>query len=137
MHRTAFFFCAVLPAIIAPAAAQQTNEGLTASDFVAAQITIIRSMTELLSIKGIENAPQEVATGINQLAAMVQQLAAMKPAAGAGDAAVVETELADQARAAATGLQQALERTAASNFYNSQELADAVQNFASAFQSLK
>lgn len=137
MHRTAYVLCAALTAIVAPAAAQPTDESITASDFVAAQITIIKGMTGLLTIKGIENAPQDVAAGINQLAAMVQQLAAMKPAAGAEDAAVVETELADQARAAATGLQQALQATADRNFYNSQELADAVQHFATAFQSLK
>lgn len=137
MHRSAFVFCAALPAIVAPAAARQTDESITATDFVAAQITIIKGMTEMLTIKGIENAPQDVAAGINQLAAMVQQLAALKPAAGAEDAAVVETALADQARAAAAGLQQALQTTADRNFYNSQELADAVQNFATAFLSLK
>ena len=42
-----------------------------------------------------------------------------------------------QARTAALELQQALEATVERNFYNSQELADAIQNFAASFQALK
>lgn len=137
MTRTAFAFIAALPAIVAPAAAQQPADAISATDFVNAQITIIEGMTELLSIKGIEKSPQDVATGINQLAGIVQQLAAVKPTASSADAALVETELADKARAAATKLQQVLKNTAERNFYNSQELADAIQNFALSFQALK
>lgn len=137
MTRTAFAFIAALPAIVAPAAAQQPADAISATDFVNAQITIIEGMTELLSIKGIEKSPQDVATGINQLAGIVQQLAAVKPTASSADAALVETELADKARAAATKLQQVLKNTAERNFYNCQELADAIQNFALSFQALK
>lgn len=137
MTRTAFAFIAALPAIVAPATAQQPADAISATDFVNAQITIIEGMTELLSIKGIEKSPQDVATGINQLAGIVQQLAAVKPTASSADAALVETELADKARAAATKLQQVLKNTAERNFYNSQELADAIQNFALSFQALK
>lgn len=137
MTRTALAFIAVLPAIVAPATAQQTADAISATDFVNAQITVIEGMTELLSIKGIEKSPQDVATGINQLASIVQQLAAVKPTASSADAALIETELADKARAAATKLQQVLETTAQRNFYNSQELADAIQNFAMSFQALK
>ena len=42
-----------------------------------------------------------------------------------------------QARTAALELQQALEATVERNFYNSQELADAIQHFAASFQALK
>ena len=128
---------AVLPAIVAPAMAQQTEENISASDFVEAQLAIIKGMTELLTVKGIENDPVSVANGINQLAGMVQQLAALQPQATAEDAAIIETQLADQARTAAMELQQALEATVERNFYNSQELADAIQNFAASFQALK
>ncbi len=128
---------AAMPALVAPAAAQQADQTITASEFVEAQIAVIKGMTELLSVKGIEKDPQTVAGGINQLAGMIHQLAALKPVATAEDTAIIETELADQARTAATELHQALETTVERNFYNSQELAEAVQNFAAAFRSLQ
>ena len=67
----------------------------------------------------------------------MQQLTTLKPVATEADKEMIETELADQARTAALELQKALEATVANNFYNSQELADAVQNFAMSFQALK
>ena len=137
MTRTALTIFAALPAIVAPAAAQQESEGVTATDYVSAQITILEAATELLQIKGIETAPQEVAAGINQLAGYVHQLAAMKPTDSTAAAKMVEAELADKAHAAATSLQHALQTTSDQNFYNSQELADAIQNFAQSFQALK
>lgn len=135
-HITPVLFSA-LPALVAPAMAQQAEENISATDFVEAQLAIIKGMTELLQVKGIENDPQSVANGINQLAGMVQQLAALQPKATAEDAAIIETELADKARTAAMELQQALEATMERNFYNSQELADAIQNFAASFQALQ
>lgn len=135
-HITPVLFSA-LPALVAPAMAQQAEENISATDFVEAQLAIIKGMTELLQVKDIENDPQSVANGINQLAGMVQQLAALQPKATAEDAAIIETELADKARTAAMELQQALEATMERNFYNSQELADAIQNFAASFQALQ
>ena len=137
MNRITPVFFAALPALVAPAMAQQAEENISATDFVEAQLAIIKGMTELLQVKGIENDPQSVANGINQLSGMVQQLAALQPQATAEDAAIIETELADKARTAALELQQALEATVERNFYNSQELADAIQNFAASFQTLK
>ena len=137
MNKSTYLLFGALPAIIAPAMAQQSDVSISAADFVQTQIAIIKSMTELLTMQGIAEAPQEVAAGINQLAGMVQQLAALQPKATAEDAAIIETELADKARTAALELQQALEATVERNFYNSQELADAIQNFAASFQALK
>ena len=137
MNRITPVLFAALPALVAPAMAQQAEENISATDFVEAQLAIVKGMTELLQMKGIENDPQSVANGINQLAGMVQQLAALQPQATAEDAAIIETELADKARTAALELQQALEATVERNFYNSQELADAIQNFAASFQALK
>lgn len=137
MTRTALTIFAAMPALMAPAAAQQESEGVTATDYVSAQITILEAATELLQVKGIATAPQEVAAGLNQLAGFVQQLAAMKPTDSTAAAKMVEAELADKAHAAATCLQRALQTTADHNFYNSQELADAIQNFAQSFQALK
>ena len=137
MNRITPVLFAVLPALVVPSMAQQSEENISATDFVEAQLAIIKGMTELLQVKGIENDPQSVANGINQLAGMVQQLAALQPQATTEDAAIIETQLADQARTAALELQQALEATVERNFYNSQELADAIQNFAASFQALK
>ena len=137
MNKSTYLLFGALPAIIAPAMAQQSDVSISASDFVQTQIAIIKSMTELLTMQGIAEAPQEVAAGINQLAGMVQQLTTLKPVATEADKEMIETELADQARTAALELQKALEATVANNFYNSQELADAVQNFARSFKSLK
>ena len=128
---------AALPALVAPAVAQQADQTISVSEFVEAQIAVINGMTELLSVKGIEKDPQPVADGINQLAGMIHQLAALKPVATAEDAAIIETDYADKARAAATELHRVLELTVERNFYNSQALAEAVQNFAAAFRTLK
>lgn len=137
MTRVSTVLFAALPALVAPAAAQQMEQTISASDFVEAQLAIIDGMTGLLSIKDIAKDPNSVAAGINQLTGMVHQLAAVKPVATAEDAAIIETELAEKARTAAARLQQALEITVEHNFYNCQELAEAVQSFAAAFRSLK
>lgn len=137
MTRVLPVLCAAIPALIIPAEAQQVGQNISASEFVEAQIAIIKGMTKLLTIKGIEQETQTVAAGINQLAGMIQQLATLKPAATAQDVAIIETDLADQARTAASELQRVLETTVERNFYNSQELAAAVQNFAAAFRTLK
>ena len=144
MTRVLPVLCAAIPALIVPAEAQQAGQDISASEFVEAQIAIIQGMTGLLTIKGIEKeAPTvekeapTVAAGINQLAGMIQQLAPLKPAASAQDIAIIETELADKARTSAAALQRALETTVENNFYNSPELAEAVQNFVAAFRMLK
>ena len=137
MTRVLPVLCAAIPALIVPAEAQQVGQDISASEFVEAQIAIIQGMTGLLTIKGIEKEAPTVAAGINQLTGMIQQLAPLKPAASAQDAALIETELADKARTSAAALQRALEKTVENNFYNSQELAEAIQNFAAAFRMLK
>lgn len=137
MIRPTLTLLTALPGIVIPATAQQTSQEISASEFVESQMAIIKGMTALLSVKGIESNPQAVAGGIDKLSEMVWKLSTIKPAHDPRQAALVETELADQARAAAQGLQYALERTVEKNFYNSQELATAIQGFVAAFQSLK
>lgn len=137
MIRPTLTLMAALPGIVLPATAQQTDQTISASEFVETQMAIIKGMTALLSVKGIESNPQAVAGGIDKLSEMVWKLSAIKPAYDSRQAALVETELADQARAAAQALQHALELTVEQNFYNSQELATAIQGFVAAFKALQ
>ena len=101
-----------------------------------AQIAIIQSATELLNIKSISSAPQEVAAGLNQLTSIIHQLSSVKPQVRAEDKALMQTEYGQQGQAAATSLHQALANTIKNKFYNSQELAESLQLFADALQTL-
>ena len=112
------------------------GQDISASEFVEAQIAIIQSATELLNIKSIASAPQEVAAGINQLTGIIHQLSSVKPQASAEDKALIQTDFDQQGQAAATALHQALANTIKNKFYNSQELAESLQLFADALQTL-
>ena len=131
------FILAAVPALVAPAQAQLQSETLSASDFVQAQMNILKGITEMLNIKQIASDPQEVAAGINQLSGMLVQLAACKPTATPQEIATINAEMGDETMAIASALQQALQKTADNNFYNSQELLAAIQNFVAAMQSLQ
>ncbi len=136
MTKTPYLLFAAVSGIIAPVSARQAQESLSISEYVEAQITIIQSATELLNIKSIASAPQEVAAGISQLTGFIYQLKAVKPQVREEDKALMQTEYGEKAKAAATALNQALTRTINSNFYNSQELAESIQQFSNAFQTL-
>lgn len=131
------FILAAVPVLVAPAQAQLQSETLSASDFVQAQMNILKGVTEMLNIKQIANDPQEVATGINQLSSMLVQLAACKPAATPQEIAIINAEMGTEAKAVSVALQQALQKTVDNNFYNSQELLAAIQNFVAAMQGLQ
>lgn len=131
------FILAAVPALVAPVQAQEQGEALSASDFVQAQMNILKGITEMLNIKQIADAPQEVAAGINQLSGMLVQLAGCKPTATPQEIATINAEMGDETREVASALQQALQKTADNNFYNSQELIAAIQNFVAAMQSLQ
>ena len=136
MTKTPYLLFAAVSGIIAPVSARQAQESLSISEFMEAQITIIQSATELLNIKSIASAPQEVAAGISQLTGILHQLKAVKPQVREEDKALMQTEYGEKAKTAATALNQALTRTINSNFYNSQELAESIQQFSNAFQTL-
>ena len=61
MNKSTYLLFGALPAIIAPAMAQQSDVSISAADFVQTQIAIIKSMTELLTMQGIAEAPQGAA----------------------------------------------------------------------------
>ena len=136
MTKAPYFLLAAVPGIIAPVSAQQSQESLNVSEYMEAQIAIIQSATELLNIKSIASAPQEVAAGINQLTGIIYQLSSVKPQVNAGDKALMQTEYGQKAQTAATALHQALANTIKGKFYNSQELAESLQLFADALQTL-
>ena len=68
---------------------------------------------------------------------MLVQLAACKPAATPQEIAIINAEMGTEAKAVSIALQQALQKTVDNNFYNSQELLAAIQNFVAAMQGLQ
>ena len=126
-----------VPAIICPSHAQDMGKTLSASEFVQAQMNILKGVTELLNIKSIADAPQEVAASINQLSAMLVALAQYKPVTTPEEVALIETEFTEETKEVSLALQQALQKTVDMNFYGSEELLAAIQNFANSMQQLK
>ncbi len=129
MNKITSLALAVLPAIVAPASAQEQK--ITASDYIATQMAILKGMNELMTIKGIEEAPGEVAVAIAQLTQYATALVNLKGQIDAGELAAAQGELEGDNEAQATGVTfvSSVNALAAKNFYNSNELAAAVQNF--------
>ena len=129
MNKIACIALAALAAIVAPASAQEQK--ISVSDYIATQMQILKGMNGLLTIKGIEEAPGEVAAAVAQLTQYAAALASLKSQLDAGELAAAQSELESDAEAQAIGhtLVASVNAAAARNFYNSKELAAAVQNF--------
>ena len=136
MNKLPFLLLAAVSVMTAPADAQQHVESLGVSEYLEAQINVVNSAAQLLNIKSIANAPQEVAAGINQLTGILHQLRAAKPHTDAADNARMQTEMGQEAQTAAATLHQALATTIKNDFYHCQELVEALQQFANALQKL-
>ena len=135
---TKFTYCAlvVVPAMVATATAQEQT--ITVKDYIDSQMAILDGMTKLLTLDTIAEAPAEVAEAINQLTQYASALVYMKSQLNADDLAAAQGNLEADAVAQMTGaaFMKAVNDAAAKNFYNSNELATAVQNFAAVLSNM-
>lgn len=129
MNKIAYIALAAVPALVAPAAAQ--DQKITVSDYIKTQMAILKGMNELLTIQGVAEAPGELAPAVAQLTQYAAALVNLKGQLDAGELAAAQSELENDADAQATGhaLTNSLNVLIANNFYNSKELAAAIQTF--------
>lgn len=132
----------LFPAIVAilalPTQAQNGGEKLSGAQYVETQLTLLNGVTEMLNIPSIANAPDEVATGIQQLTGHLRVLAAYKQEIPASELEKAQAVANKKARTHAAGqaFLAAINKTAANNFYNSSKLADAIRELSVALELL-
>ena len=136
MTRFAYIALAAVPAMVAPAVAQE--ETLTVSDYIQAQLALLDGVTELLNMPTIAQDPSDAAKGVQQLTQYAAALASLKGQLNADELAAAQGALESDpaAQAIGAGLIAAINKLADNNFYNSAELANAVQQFAAALAQM-
>lgn len=129
MSRNFLTSLTVASVLVAPALAQE--QAFTVEDYIKTQMALLNGMTELLNSKSIADAPGEVAAAVNQLNQYAAVLVNLKGQLNADDLAVAQGQLEVDAAAQATGVAfiAAVNALAEKQFYNSNELATAVQQF--------
>lgn len=138
MNKYAFLAAfAAVPAMIAPASAQAAQQ-VTASQYVEAQLAILKGATELLTLEGIAANPAEVAAGLNQLAQMTAALASLKSSINAAELEAAEAEVRTDPETHMVGQAfiAAVTHVSSKNFYNCEQLAIAVQTLNAAMEQL-
>ena len=136
MNRFAYIALAAVPAMVAPAAAQE--ETLTVSDYIQAQLALLGGVTELLNMPTVAQDPADTAKGVQQLAQYAAALASLKSQLNADDLAAAQGALESDpsAQIIGAGFIAAVNKLADNNFYNSSELATAVQQFVAALAQM-
>lgn len=136
MNKLACIALAAVPSLVASAAAQEQQ--ITVEDYIKTQMALLSGMNELLAIEGIAEAPGEVAAAINQLTQYAAVLVSLKGQLNADDLAAAQGNLEVDPVAQATGATfiKLVNELADKNFYNSNELATAVQNFAAVLANM-
>ncbi|MBQ7024933.1 MAG: hypothetical protein IJN29_15260 [Akkermansia sp.] len=130
MNKFACIVLAASPAMIATAPAQEQK--FTVQDYIRTQMALLNGMNELLALKHIAEDPGDVAKAINQLTQYGAALVSLKSSLNADELAAAQGNLEADPAAQATGAAfiNAVNALADQNFYGSNELATAVQNFA-------
>ncbi|MBQ3217583.1 MAG: hypothetical protein IJB33_01765 [Akkermansia sp.] len=130
MNKFACIVLAASPAMIATAPAQEQK--FTVQDYIRTQMALLNGMNELLALKHIAEDPGDVAKAINQLTQYGAALVSLKSSLNADELAAAQGNLEADPAAQAIGAAfiNAVNALADQNFYGSNELATAVQNFA-------
>lgn len=130
MNKFACIVLAASPAMIATAPAQEQK--FTVQDYIRTQMALLNGMNELLALKHIAEDPGDVAKAINQLTQYGAALVSLKSSLNADELAAAQGNLEADPSAQAIGAAfiNAVNALADQNFYGSNELATAVQNFA-------
>lgn len=136
MNKFAYIVLAASPAMIATAPAQEQK--FTVQDYIRTQMALLNGMNELLALKHIAEDPGDVAKAINQLTQYGAALVSLKSSLNADELAAAQGNLEADPVAQATGAAfiNAVNALADRNFYGSNELATAVQNFAAVLGSM-
>lgn len=136
MIRKFFTAFAVTTVLVAPAIAQEQT--FTVKDYIQTQMALLNGMTELLNNKNIAEAPSEVAAAVKQLTQYAVVLVNLKGQLNADDLAAAQgnLEIDPVAQATGTAFVAAVQSLAEKNFYNSNELATAVQQFLAALANI-
>lgn len=136
MTRFAYIALAAVPAMVAPAAAQE--EKLTVADYIQTQLALLSGMNELLALPTIAEDPADVAKGVQVLTQYAAALVSMKGQLNAEELAAAQGALESNpaAQAIGSGFIAAVNKLADNNFYNSSELATAVQQFAAVLDQM-
>lgn len=130
-------FAVAVPGIVAPAMAQATQQ-VTATQYVEAQVAIIKGAAELLTLNSIAQDPTAVAEAMEQLAQLTEGLASLKSSINADELAVAEDAAQNDPETHMAGQMfiAAVNAASSKNFYNCERLAIAVQALSDAMEKL-
>lgn len=136
MYKFAYLALAAVPAMVAPASAQEQT--ITVKEYIDFQMVLLDGATKLLTIESIAEAPGEVAAAMNQLTQYAAALVSLKNTLNADDLAAAQGNLETDPIAQATGVAfvKAVNDLADKKFHNSDELAKAVQQFAAVLANM-
>ncbi len=136
MNKFAYLALAAVPAMVAPAAAQE--QAFTVKDYIDSQMALLDGMTKLMTLDTIAENPADVAAAINQLTQYAAALVSLKSQLNADELAVAQGNLEGDAMAQMVGaaFMKAVNDLADKKFYDSAELAQAVQQFAAVLSNM-
>ena len=136
MNKFAYLALAAVPAMVAPASAQEQT--FTVKDYIDTQMAILDGVTKLLNLDSIAEAPGDVAAAINQMNQYAAALISLKDQLNADELAAAQGNLEGDpiAQMIGSSFMKAVNDAADKNFYNSNELAQAVQQLAALLANL-
>ena len=136
MNKFAYLAFATVPAMVAPASAQEQT--FTVKDYIDTQMAILDGVTKLLNLDSIAEAPGDVAAAINQMNQYAAALISLKDQLNADELAAAQGNLEGDpiAQMIGSSFMKAVNDAADKNFYNSNELAQAVQQLAALLANL-
>ena len=136
MNKFAYLALAAVPAMVAPASAQEQT--FTVKDYIDTQMAILDGVTKLLNLDSIAEAPGDVAAAINQMNQYAAALISLKEQLNADELAAAQGNLEGDpiAQMIGSSFMKAVDDAADKNFYNSNELAQAVQQLAALLANL-
>ena len=136
MNKFAYLALAAVPAMVAPASAQEQT--FTVKDYIDTQMAILDGVTKLLNLDSIAEAPGDVAAAINQMNQYAAALISLKEQLNADELAAAQGNLEGDpiAQMIGSSFMKAVNDAADKNFYNSNELAQAVQQLAALLANL-
>ena len=122
--------------MVAPASAQEQT--FTVKDYIDSQMALLDGMTKLMTLDTIAENPADVAAAINQLTQYAAALVSLKSQLNADELAVAQGNLEGDAMAQMVGsaFMKAVNDLADKKFYDSAELAQAVQQFAAVLSNM-
>lgn len=138
MNKIYWLILSAVSVMSVSASAEVSTERLTGAQYVKNQLTLLNGITEMLNIPTIADGPDEVANGIRRLLAYLRSLAACKTEIPAEELSKAEAAANKNERTHAAGqaFLAAIHKTAANNFYNSNQLAEVIRELSEVLELL-